>query len=50
MTTVPVDLHRETATPPIPEPWTIGDTLKFSITGLVLFVVLFAFMFSLSNM
>ncbi len=50
MTTVPVDLHREIATPAIPEPWTIGDTLKFSVVGLVLFVAMFAFMFSLSNM
>ena len=50
MTTVPVNLHRELETPAIPEPFTVGDALKFSIVGLVIFTTLFAFMFSLSNM
>ena len=35
---------------PITEPFTIRDVLVFSITGLVLFSAMFAFMFSLSNM
>ncbi len=47
MTNVPVDLHK---LPEIPEPWTWRDTLWFTVWGLVMFSVLFAFMFSLGNM
>ena len=53
MTTVPVDLHRDLnkqELPAIPEPWTLRDTLRFAVVGLVLFSVLFAFMFSLGDM
>jgi hypothetical protein len=54
MTTVPVDLHRElaksTKAPPIPEPWTWREMLQFTVVGLVLFSMLFAFMFALGSM
>lgn len=33
-----------------PEPFTVRDVLVFSIPGLVLFSILFAFFFSLGNM
>lgn len=40
------------ATQPIgnPEPFTVKDVLVFSVPALVLFSVMFAFFFSLSNM
>jgi hypothetical protein len=34
----------------IPEPFTLRDVLVFSIPGLIIFWVLFAFYFSLSSM
>ncbi|HEX5280689.1 MAG TPA: hypothetical protein VFW28_11485 [Micropepsaceae bacterium] len=34
----------------IPEPFTVRDALVFTVPGLVLFSVLFAFFFSLSSM
>jgi hypothetical protein len=33
-----------------PEPFTVRDVVVFTIPGLVLFTVLFAFFFSLSSM
>lgn len=54
MTTVPVELHRSldkaSGEPAIPEPWTVKDTIQFVGVGLVIFLALFAFMFSLGNM
>ncbi len=55
MTSIPVDLHKNLGNgvrqlPAIPEPWTLRDTVLFSVIGLVLFNLLFACMFSLGNM
>ena len=39
MTSMPVNLHRDLASnnlPPIPEPWTWRDTLRFTVVGAVL--------------
>lgn len=47
MTNIPAGLHK---TPAIPEPWRWRDTIQFTVWGLLLFTVLFAFMFSLGNM
>ena len=51
MTSIPVDLHRNPAQQPlVPEQWTTRNTLYFTGIGLLLFVTLFGFMFSLSTM
>lgn len=52
MTSIPVDIQKNPANkvPAIPESWRLRDTLLFTVWGLVLFSVLFAFMFALGNM
>jgi hypothetical protein len=52
MTSMPVDIHKNPANkvPAIPEPWRWRDTLLFTVWGLVIFSVLFAFMFGLGDM
>jgi len=46
MSTAPV----KAALPAIPEPFRTRDAVIFSVIGLTIFTVMFAFMFSLSNM